>query len=166
MNSVLLILVIAFALSTTILAVLLKREKTKIKELSNTLNDKAPAPQPEPELVSDSPSAILIGERLEQMIEERFYTQQDINLIEFSRRIHVNREYVSQFLKANNDETFSSFVSRLRVDYARTLLKDPETRVSEVGEKVGFSNASTFYRNFTAQVGCSPKEYQLQQQQR
>lgn len=140
-------------------AVVICRMKYSAVELRELYNAKKNGSDEDGGKVADSPYASLIEEKLSQLIEERFYTQKDINAVDLSLQIGVNREYLSKYIRFHYNETFSSFVSRLRVEYAKALLSESDNRVAEVGEKVGFGNVSTFYRNFTAIVGCSPKDW-------
>lgn len=157
---------ITFALFFIAQAIIICRMKYSAVELRELYASKKADPSAdekseEEKSAVDSPSAALIAERLEKIIAERFYTKKDINIVDLSYDICVNREYVSKYIRARYNETFSGYISRLRVEYAKDLLTDPNARVAEVGEAVGFGNISTFYRNFSAIVGCSPKEWQM-----
>lgn len=107
----------------------------------------------------DVPAAEIIESRLARMVEDRFFTDPDINLLEFSAKIKVNRDYVARFIHSRYDETFSAYVNRLRVEYSVELLNEKGAQVADVAERCGFATTSTFYRNFSRVMGCSPRDY-------
>lgn len=51
------------------------------------------------------------------------------------------------------------YLQRLRLQKAKTLLLQPELKVSWVGKKVGFDDPLYFSRVFKKQVGLSPSQY-------
>jgi AraC-like DNA-binding protein/ligand-binding sensor protein len=55
--------------------------------------------------------------------------------------------------------TFTEYVSRVRVEDARTQLLNPSHRVSEVAYDVGFQSLTQFNRVFKRVVGQSPTEF-------
>ncbi len=57
-----------------------------------------------------------------------------------------------------------AYLTRLRVDRARTLLADPARTVTDVAASVGFGSVSHFIRVYRDQVGQTPKQHQLARQ--
>ena len=79
---------------------------------------------------------------------------------------HTNREYLYQALNVRMGVTFSEFINRHRINHAISLMKQsPELPANDVAQQSGYSSLASFYRNFKAFEGCSPKEF-LKQQQR
>lgn len=58
--------------------------------------------------------------------------------------------------KATVGVGFRDYVTRLRLDKAKELLRDPRQSVTEVAFAVGFSDLSWFYRAFHRETGQSP----------
>ena len=52
-----------------------------------------------------------------------------------------------------------TFISRVRIDAARRLLKRSTTQILEIAYAVGFNNVSHFNRAFRRVTGMSPREY-------
>jgi len=55
--------------------------------------------------------------------------------------------------------TFTDYVSRVRLEEARTRLLNPNLRVSEIAYDVGFQSLTQFNRTFKRVFGQSPSEY-------
>jgi len=52
------------------------------------------------------------------------------------------------------------YINSQRIEAAKDLISTrPDLSLSEIGDCVGYLNSSTFYRNFTDEVGVSPQEY-------
>jgi AraC-like DNA-binding protein len=52
-------------------------------------------------------------------------------------------------------------LARVRVEKAKTLLLDPNRRVSEIAYDIGFQSLTHFNRVFKAITGQSPSGYRL-----
>ena len=101
----------------------------------------------------------VIQSRIGKLVEEMFYLKQNVNLLDLATRIGVNSKYVSDYLRYHYGETFMSFVNRLRVEESKRLLQESSLSMEEISDKVGYSNVSTFYRNFTKVTGMSPSKF-------
>lgn len=101
----------------------------------------------------------VIEARLKKLVDDKFFLEPDVNLIEVSSRVQVNSKYISDYLKFHYGETFLVYVNRLRVEYAASLLASGTLTMEDIAEKSGFTNASTFYRNFARVKGISPAQY-------
>lgn len=55
--------------------------------------------------------------------------------------------------------TFTDYLSRVRVEKAKSLLLNPNMRVSEAAFAVGFGSLTHFNRVFRQHVGCSPTAF-------
>ena len=100
-----------------------------------------------------------IESRLRKLLDDKFFLEQDVNLIDLATRIGVNSKYVSDFLRYHYGETFMSYVNRLRVEESTDLLVKGSMTMEEISDRVGYSNVSTFYRNFTKVKGMSPSKF-------
>lgn len=101
----------------------------------------------------------VIESRLEKLVGERFFLDSDINLIDIASRICVNSKYISEYLRFHYNETFLAYVNRLRIEFSAECLKNRDMSLEEIADRSGFSNVSTYYRNFTKIMGVPPSKY-------
>lgn len=95
------------------------------------------------------------------MTEKQLFLKQNLKVADLSQQLCTNRNYIYQAINREMGFSFSDYINRLRIDYARTMIdRNPKMPLMEVAEQSGFCSRTSFYRNFKQQVGMSPKEYQ------
>ncbi|WP_258203202.1 response regulator transcription factor [Paenibacillus endoradicis] len=82
-----------------------------------------------------------------------------INLTDIANHFHFNPSYLSSFFSSHNDEGFSEYLNRVRVNKAAELLQKGELSISDISEKVGYSDHSYFTKVFKKINGVSPSQY-------
>lgn len=82
-----------------------------------------------------------------------------VTLRELAEQFHFNESYLSQYLKKNTGETFTSLLQNARLSAASKLLISTTLSVVDIADKVGYQNMSYFYRLFSKVNQCSPAEY-------
>lgn len=83
----------------------------------------------------------------------------DLSFQEICARHGINPSYLSQLFKKEMRITFTGYVSRLRVGYAKELLETTAILVSEISDRVGCDSYLTFTRLFKRETGMTPKAY-------
>jgi AraC-like DNA-binding protein/ligand-binding sensor protein len=82
-----------------------------------------------------------------------------IDLAKVAQAMHVSTFYFCKMFKKATGLTFTSYLSRVRVEKAKTLLLNPHLRISEIAYDVGFQSLTHFNRMFRKIVGESPTVY-------
>jgi len=82
-----------------------------------------------------------------------------ITLEQVVRHVNVSRFYFCKLFKKATGMTLTEYVSRVRVEKAKTLLVDPSLRISEVVFAAGFGSIPRFNSVFKRYVGMPPTEY-------
>lgn len=110
-----------------------------------------------------------LHERTEQRDENRHVHAAkkyiDINLYrspsvsEVAREIKVSDRYLYNLFVKHEGISPKKYISDLRVQRAKAMLKNTVCSVSEVGGSVGFSDVLAFSRFFAKSVGVSPTAY-------
>jgi two-component system response regulator YesN len=91
---------------------------------------------------------------------EKHYAD-DITLHSVADAVYISEFYLSHLFRKEMDTTFSDYVSRVRIDKAKTILKKAlDIRIQELSEIVGFNDANYFTKSFKKLTGQSPREYQ------
>jgi YesN/AraC family two-component response regulator len=82
-----------------------------------------------------------------------------ITLKEAAESIHINPSYLSQLFKQQLNKKFVDYITELRIEESKRLLQNTTLRMSEIAERVGYSDLAYFSNNFKKIVGCSPSEF-------
>jgi YesN/AraC family two-component response regulator len=85
--------------------------------------------------------------------------QKHITLDEVARVAKYNSSYFSTAFKADVGVTFSEYLTKLRVDYAKRLLVSTDEVVNEIGKRSGFLSSSTFLQSFKKYENMTPTAY-------
>ena len=92
--------------------------------------------------------------------EQQLYLNTDLKLDDVAAALGLNRNYVSDCINSHTGDSFSQLVNRYRIEYAKTVLRSkPETKVTSLYMAAGFSSEQSFYRNFKAITGMTPREW-------
>jgi AraC-like DNA-binding protein len=95
--------------------------------------------------------------KAKQFIEE--HHTEDISLGQVAQAVHTSLFYFCKLFKKVTGINFTEYVSRIRAEKAKSLLLNPNLRVSEIAYEVGFQSLTHFNRVFKKIVGESPTEY-------
>jgi len=69
---------------------------------------------------------------------------EDISLMEFSERYHLNYIYLSRLFKAQTGGTFTEYLQRIRMQRARELIEQGTRSTREIAELCGYPNPYYF----------------------
>ncbi|MFC4401825.1 response regulator transcription factor [Gracilibacillus xinjiangensis] len=100
-------------------------------------------------------------EKIIQYVEQYHY--KDLTLKVIAELFKYNRSYLGKKFKNCTGDYFHVYLDKVRLGKAKQLLRQPDIKVYQVSEQVGYSNIDYFYRKFKKYMGISPKEYQKQQ---
>ena len=89
---------------------------------------------------------------------ERHY-HEDMTLRHISDRFYLSREYISRRFKQEFGENISDYIARIRIEKAKQLLKNPNLRIVQIAEIIGYQDEKYFSKVFKKMVGQSPNEY-------
>lgn len=70
-----------------------------------------------------------------------------------------NSSYLGRIFSRKMGETFNSYVDHVRIDHSKELLRQEDSRIYTIAERVGYRNADYFHIKFKKYVGMSPAEY-------
>ncbi len=101
----------------------------------------------EPEIISKGKTYILES------------LQDKITLEQVAHHVSVSSFYFSKLFRQVTGMTFTEYVNRQRVEWAKRELQHTNRRVTEVAYGVGYQSLSQFNRNFLKFVGLSPTEF-------
>ena len=117
----------------------------------------------EPEIVSEKEVPVSYTEIIEKVanwIKTDGYVQQGLTIKELSEILHTNRTYLSAYIKTTYKMTFREWITGLRLEYAKNILKEhPEINIQKLAESSGFLSQSNFIKLFSEKEGCTPAKW-------
>ena len=116
----------------------------------------------EPEMVSEEvpESYTEFIEKVDNWIKTDGYVQQGLTIKELSEILYTNRTYLSAYIKTTYKMTFREWITSLRLEYAKNILKEhPEINIQKLAESSGFLSRSNFIKLFSEKEGCTPAKW-------
>lgn len=90
-------------------------------------------------------------------INKNYY--RDLKLEGLAEIFSYNSAYLGKLFKNEVGENFNTYLDKVRIKEAKTLLLEEHLKVYEVSEKVGYKNIDYFHSKFKKYVGMSPMNY-------
>ena len=107
----------------------------------------------------------LMGQMSTLIEEKELYRRKNLRITDVASELATNTTYVSVLLNNLSGESFTTMITRYRVQYAQKLLREhPDMLLDEVAESSGFSSRTTFFRSFKALTGQTPQEWRKSRQ--
>ena len=85
--------------------------------------------------------------------------REQITLEEVCEAIGFSVSYFSTMFKKETGEGFSKYLTRVRIEEAKDLLRETNMSVAEICEQVGYSDRKHFTSTFHKATGLNPAEY-------
>ncbi len=99
--------------------------------------------------------------KLKQYIQDHLHDSDKVSLIHLAEVVFFNPSYLSRFFKQETGTTLSDYITAARIEKAKRLLAQPELKVQDVAERVGYGNATNFTRFFRKLTGVTPQDYRI-----
>ena len=90
-------------------------------------------------------------------LEEHY--RERIDLERLSREFFLSKSYIQRQFKAQVGQSPAEYLTQLRLDRAKALLRDKDMPIARIGEEVGIPDPSYFAYTFRRAEGISPLEY-------
>lgn len=100
---------------------------------------------------------VKLVEVIKEMIKSNY--QEQITIEDISKSVYLSGRHANSLFKKETGKTIFDYVIEYRIDVAKKLLKEPESKVAAVAESVGYTNTSYFCLAFKKNVGMTPAEY-------
>jgi AraC-like DNA-binding protein len=95
--------------------------------------------------------------RTRQFIEK--HQAEPLSLGRVAHAANISRCYLCKMFKKATRMSFIDYLSRVRIEKSKTLLLNPNSRVSEAAFACGFQSMTNFNRTFKRIVGRSPTQF-------
>lgn len=102
----------------------------------------------------------IIKDRLEEWVENKGFLSPRLTIIELCKIIGINRTYLSNYINNIYGSNFNLWINHLRIEEAKLLMgQTPKRSLSEIAERIGFTDLAHFSKQFKLQEGVSPSEW-------
>ncbi|MFD2615069.1 response regulator [Paenibacillus gansuensis] len=95
-----------------------------------------------------------------QYIRSHFHA--DLSLEKVAAIVFLNPVYFSQLFKQKTGQGYKEYVIHLRLEQAKLLLANPDLKVADVAERIGYQDIRHFTQVFRKKFGATPTEYRQQ----
>ena len=108
-------------------------------------------------LTKKEESAVDIIKTARAYIEQNY--AKDLILDDVSKELMISPYYFSKLFKKRTGSTFIEYLTNVRIDKAKELLRNTNKSIKEICLDVGYADANYFSRAFKKNVGVTPSEY-------
>jgi two-component system response regulator YesN len=99
-------------------------------------------------------------ERVRQLIGERY--PENLAVADIAAGVYLSPTYVRLLFKQETGETLFEYLTKVRIEQAKKLLRDPQNKFYEICYAVGYSDPSHFSKLFKKITGITPSAYREQ----
>ncbi|WP_078378760.1 response regulator transcription factor [Sutcliffiella halmapala] len=89
----------------------------------------------------------------------------DMSLKTLGHQFHINPIYLGQLFQKEVGTSFTKYLNKLRIDRAKKLLLHSHEKAGHIGKKVGYIDATYFYKQFKKFEDMTPSEWRKNNRQ-
>ncbi len=108
-------------------------------------------------LTKKEESSVDIIRNAKEYIENNY--SKDLILDDVSKEFQISPYYFSKLFKKRTGSTFIEYLTMIRIEKAKQLLRNTSKSMKEICMEIGYSDANYFSRTFKKNVGVTPSEY-------
>ena len=90
---------------------------------------------------------------------QKNYSDKGISLHLVAREVSLSPNHFSTVFSQETGETFISYITRLRLERAKLLLKTTTMRTTDISYAIGYNDTQYFSYVFKKNTGMTPKEF-------
>lgn len=87
------------------------------------------------------------------------YSNPDLCLEEISKNTYLTPTYICVIFKDQMSKTVNKYITEYRIEKAKIFLKDSNTKMSDIAEKVGYNDPNYFSKIFRKETSYTPSEF-------
>ncbi|MBW7459560.1 helix-turn-helix domain-containing protein, partial [Paenibacillus sepulcri] len=97
-------------------------------------------------------------ERVRTIIEQS-YADGGLTVADIGKAVYLTPTYVSLLFKQETGQTVNEYLTQVRVDKAKELLRDPQYKFYDICYAIGYTDPSYFTKLFKKATGVTPSVY-------
>lgn len=95
--------------------------------------------------------------RIKEIISESYGEINSVN--EIAERLYISTVHANSIFKKYTGETIFDYLTRFKIEKAKKMLKEENSRIYEIAEKTGYKSKTYFTSLFKEYTGMTPREY-------
>lgn len=100
---------------------------------------------------------INIAHQMVELIHDKY--DQDLTLESCAAQFRFHPVYLSRVFKKEIGTTFIDYLTNYRMNMAKLWLKDSNMKITEIAERLNYTNSTGFIRTFRKATGMTPGQY-------
>lgn len=89
----------------------------------------------------------------------KHYQDKGLSINRMAEEVFLTPTYLSSLFKQDTGLTINQYLTKLRIECAKSLLLDTKYKLYQIADMVGYEDAAYFARIFKNQTGMTPSEY-------
>lgn len=94
---------------------------------------------------------------IKKSVEDRY--SHNLTIKELAAEVYLSPTYLSYLFKQRTGFTINDYITSIRIDKAKEMLKDPKNNLYNIAHAVGYHEPAYFSRIFKKYTGKSPSKY-------
>lgn len=90
------------------------------------------------------------------------YNNEQVSLKTISAHVRISSSHLSKIFSQETGQTITEYLTQVRINKAKELLKTTSSKTFEIAYKVGYNDPHYFSNIFKKTTGCTPKEFRSQ----
>jgi len=103
-----------------------------------------------------------LGQKVRKYLAENYH--RDISMDDAAKETNLSYHYFSKFFKDSMGKSFVEYLTELRVEKSRELLRETNDSIKEICYKIGYSDPNYYCKIFKKVTGMTPTEFRENQQ--
>lgn len=92
-----------------------------------------------------------------RIIGERY--AENLTISDIAQRVYLAKTYICLLFKQETGETINEYITRVRMEKAKELLKETDKKLADISQAIGYVEPSYFTKQFRKYTGMTPSEY-------
>ena len=84
---------------------------------------------------------------------------ENITVENMAKVCHISQSYFSRLFSKEMGDSFSNYISKLKINWAKELLEESDMSVSQISDELGFNEPGYFIKIFKKYEGVTPSVY-------
>ncbi|AOT70752.1 response regulator transcription factor [Geosporobacter ferrireducens] len=85
--------------------------------------------------------------------------QKNISLDDVAKEVNMSYHYFSKFFKETTGKNFVDYLTEIRIERSKELLKDVSASIKDICHEIGYSDPNYFCKIFKKVTGMTPTEF-------